>query len=217
MGVVFVQSREGNTGARNPSSLGGGGVDEHLIYEGLTRAAADAVAVGAGTLHPNSFFSVWRPELIELRVSLGLPRHPAQVVLSVDGSPCADDVLLFNLPDVPVFVVTSAAGRDRMSAALESRPWVHAILGPSLPVQFDQLRARGMRRFCSIGGRRSASELVDAGLVQDVYLTTTQSSAGDPGTPWYVGKRRLSFETVVVKEWDGRDGVVRFEHLLVSR
>lgn len=215
MGVVFVQSRDGNTGAKNPSSLGGGAVDEHLVYEGLSRAAADAVVVGAGTLHANSFFSVWRPELIELRLSLGLPRHPAQVVLSVDGSPCADDVLLFNLPDVPVFLVTSAAGRDRMSAALESRPWLHAILGPSLPAQFAQLHARGMTRFCSIGGRRSASELVDAGLVQDVYLTTTPSSAGEPGTPWYVGKQELSLEPVVVKEWDGPAGVVRFEHLLL--
>lgn len=217
MGVVFVQSREGNTGAKDPSSLGGGPVDEHLIYEGLSRVAADAVVIGAGTLYPNSFFSVWRAELIELRLARGLPRHPAQVVLSVDGSPCPDEVLLFNVPDVPVFVVTSAAGRDRLSPALESRPWVHAILGPSLPEQFAQLHARGMTRFCSIGGRRSASELVDAGLVQDLYLTTTPSSAGQPGTPWFVGKRTLSLEPVVVKEWDGPEGPIRFEHQLIWR
>jgi riboflavin biosynthesis pyrimidine reductase len=215
MGVVFVRSRDGNTGTRNPSSLGGGAVDEHLIFEGLSRVAADAVVVGAGTLYRDSFFSVWRTELIELRRALGLPRHPAQVILTVDGSPCPDDVLLFNLPDVPVFVVTSPAGRDRLSPALEPRPWVHAILGPSLPVQFSELRSRGMTRFCSIGGRRSASELVDAGLVQDIYLTTTSSSAGEPGTPWYVGKRRLSLQPVVVKEWDGLEGVVQFEHLRV--
>lgn len=215
MAVVFVQSRDGNTGVPNPSSLGGGPVDEHLIYEGLSRVAADAVVVGAGTLYRRSFFSVWRTELIDLRRVRGLQRHPIQVVLSVDGSPCPDEVLLFNVPEVPVFVITSAAGRDRISPALESRPWVHAILGPSLPDQFAQLRARGMTRFCSIGGRRSASQLVDAGLVQDVYLTKTRSSAGDPGTPWYVGTRDLSLEPVLVKEWDGPDGVVRFEHLLL--
>src|SRR5262249_7248562 len=156
-----------------------------------------AVVVGAGTLHPGAFFTIWRRELIELRLARGLPRHPAQVVLSADGSPCPDDLLLFNVPDVPVFIVTSAAGRDRLSPALETRPWVHAILGPSLPEQFDQLRERGMTRFCSIGGRRSASQLVDAGLVQDVYLTTTQSSAGEPGTPWYVGRRAPSLDPVV--------------------
>ena len=216
MGVVFVQSRDGNTGVKDPSALGGGAVDEHLIYEGLSRVAVDAVVVGAGTLFRNSFFSVWRTELIALRGARGLARHPAQVVLTVDGTPCPDDVLLFNVPDVPVFVVTSAAGRDRLSPALESRPWVHAIVGPSLPEQFAQLRARGMTRFCSIGGRRSASQLVDAGLVQDVYLTTTPLSAGEPRTPWYVGKRRPSLDPVVVKEWSGSDGVVRFEHLLAT-
>jgi len=213
MGVVFVRSRDGNTGTRNPSSLGGGPVDEQLIFEGLSRVGADAVVAGAGTLYRNSFFSVWRDELIELRRALGLPRHPAQIILTVDGSPCPDDVLLFNLPEVPVFVVTSPAGRDRLSPALEARPWVHAILGPSLAEQFAQLHARGITRFCSIGGRRSASELVDAALVQDIYLTTTSSSAGEPGTPWYVGKRSPSLQPVVVKEWDGPDGVVRFEHL----
>lgn len=212
MGVVFVQSRDRNTGTNDPASLGGGAVDTHLVYEGLSRVAADAVAVGAGTLHRESFFSVWRKDLIDLRLARGLPRHPAQVVLSVDGSPCPDDVLLFNVPDVPVFVLTSAAGRDRLSPALESRPWVHPIPGASLAEQFAQLRARGMTRLCSIGGRRSASALVDAGLVQDVYLTTTQSSAGEAGTPWYVGTRPRSLEPVVAKEWNGADGVVRFEH-----
>jgi riboflavin biosynthesis pyrimidine reductase len=215
MGVVFVRSRDGDTGTKDPSSLGGGPIDEHLIYEGLTRAGVHAVVVGAGTLHESSFFSVWRSDLVELRFSRGLPRHPAQVVLSIDGSPCPDDVLLFNVPDVPVFVVTSRAGRDRLSPALESRPWVHAIVASSLPEQFTELRSRGLLRFCSVGGRRSASELVDAGLVQDVYLTTTQSSAGEAGTPWYVGKRRLSLEPVLEKQWDGSDGVVRFEHLLL--
>src|SRR5882724_9616615 len=33
--LVFVRSREGNTGAKNPSTLGGGAADKHLIYEGL--------------------------------------------------------------------------------------------------------------------------------------------------------------------------------------
>ena len=48
--LVFVQSRDGNTGASNPSSLGGGETDKHLIYEGLSRVAADAVLAGAETI-----------------------------------------------------------------------------------------------------------------------------------------------------------------------
>ena len=49
MCVVFVRSRDGDTATRNSASLGGGSVDEHLIYEGLSRVAADAVVAGAAT------------------------------------------------------------------------------------------------------------------------------------------------------------------------
>src|SRR5262245_24287311 len=98
LGVVFVRSRDGDTGTRNPGALGGGAVDEHLIYEGLSRVLADAVIVGAGTLHDDAFFTVWRPELIALRRAAGLPRHPAQVVMSADGSVRPGEWLLFNVP-----------------------------------------------------------------------------------------------------------------------
>lgn len=45
--LVFVRSREGNTVAEDPGELGGGDTDAHLIYEGLSRVAADAVMAGA--------------------------------------------------------------------------------------------------------------------------------------------------------------------------
>jgi riboflavin biosynthesis pyrimidine reductase len=212
IGVVFVQSREGNTGTRNPAALGGGSVDEHLVYEGLSRVAADAVIAGAGTLHSDAFFSVWRPELVALRARLNLPRHPAQVVMSADGTVNPDDLLLFNVPGVTAFVVTSPRGRERLAAALARRPWVTVIAATSLQEQCAALQAAGIRRASCVGGRRSATALVDAGLVQDVYLTTTRASAGEPGTPWYTGKRALGMRTALIKEWDGAHGVVRFEH-----
>jgi len=215
-GVVFVRSREGNTGTRDPAALGGGTVDAHLIYEGLSRVAADAVIAGAGTLHPDALFTVWRPELAALRAALGLPRHPAQVIMSADGSIRPDDLLLCNLPAVPVFILTSAAGRGRLAAALASRPWITAVVGRSLGEQFASLGAAGIRRACAVGGRRSATALVDAGLVRDVYLTTTPVSGGEPGTPWYIGTRPLTTRPAVIKEWDGAHGVVRFEHLVLT-
>ena len=76
LSLVFVQSRDGNTGAANPGEFGAGATDQHLIYEGLSRVAADAVLAGAGSVHTQTFFSVWHPEMVSLRGSLGLPRHP---------------------------------------------------------------------------------------------------------------------------------------------
>ena len=62
LSLVFVQSNDGNTERRirNPSE---GPTDKHLIYEGLSRVAADAVLAGARTVHAGAFFSVWHPEL----------------------------------------------------------------------------------------------------------------------------------------------------------
>src|SRR5205823_5470690 len=83
--IVFVQSRDGNTVTDDPSSLGAGETDAHLIYEGLSRIAVDGVVVGASTLHAESFFSVWRRELVDARIARGLPVHPAQVGLTREG------------------------------------------------------------------------------------------------------------------------------------
>src|SRR6185369_10018951 len=47
LSLVFVQSRDGNTVACNPSTLGGGPTDKHVMYEGLSRVDADAVLSGA--------------------------------------------------------------------------------------------------------------------------------------------------------------------------
>src|SRR5258708_2738302 len=66
--LVFVQSRDGNTEADNPSELGGGDTDTHLVYEGLSRVDADGVLAGAATAREDDLvFSVWHPDLIRLR------------------------------------------------------------------------------------------------------------------------------------------------------
>ena len=75
--LVFVQSRDGNTVADDPSTLGGGDTDKHVIYEGLSRVTADAVMSGAATIgHGRALLSVWHPALVSLRRALGKPRHP---------------------------------------------------------------------------------------------------------------------------------------------
>ena len=117
--LCFVQSRDGNTGADNPDALGGGPIDKHLIYEGLSRVAADAVMAGAKTAEGGrTFFSVWHPQLVALRESLGLPRHPAQIVVTGRGCVDLDRTLLFNVPDVPVYVIAAPAACERLEAAV---------------------------------------------------------------------------------------------------
>ena len=181
--LVFVQTKDGNTGAHNPADLGGGPTDLHLLYQGLTRVAADGVLAGAASVGQHAFFTVHHPELVALRLELGLPRHPTQLVLSKTGR--------FNRTAI--------------------------VLDDATPEIFARLRRdHGIRRISCIGGRTTATSLVDAGLVQDIYLTTTAIGGGEPNTPWYVGKRPPTLETIVRKRETGVESPIVFEHLALS-
>ena len=181
--LVFVQSRDGNTVADNPGDLGGGPTDLHLIYEGLSRVAADAVLAGASSVGPNTFFTVHHPELVALRLALGLPRHPQQIVLSKKGR------------THPPAIALTSADRD----------------------VFARLRRdHGIRRISCIGGRHAATSLVDAGLIQDIYLTTTAIDGGEPNTPWYAGERRPALDVIVRKREVADVAPILFEHLAIA-
>ena len=211
--LVFVQSLDGNTGAHNPFTLGGGETDKHVIYEGLSQVSADAVLVGADTIRGSDLvFSVWHPELVRLRAALGKRRYPIQIVATVRGVDVDRD-LLFNVPDIEVWVLTVAAGERRMRAGLASRPWIRPLVmrrPEDLREAFETLRTFGIERISCVGGRHLATQLIDAGLIQDVYLTTSARTGGEPGTPMY--PRPLEAHTVVRAHGTGADAGVIFEH-----
>jgi len=218
LSLVFVQSSDGNTGAEDPSTLGGGPTDKHLIYEGLSRVAADGVLAGATTVRGNTFFSVWHPELVALRGILGLPRHPAQMVISKRGR-LDFDALLFNVPDVPVFLIARDEGLAERTAWLRARPWIQHIplIDDNLAAALDRLRAdHGIQRISAVGGRNTASRLVDAGVVQDLYLTTAARPGGEAGTPWYLGATAPALDVITRKQWMDAGSPVVFEHLLIA-
>jgi riboflavin biosynthesis pyrimidine reductase len=215
--TVFVQSADRNTGARNPAELGGGETDTHLIYEGLSRVRADAVMTGATTIQRSQMiFGVWHPELLRLRESLGLPRYPAQVVATLNARLGIESELLFNVPDVPVFILTTPPGAGALRPRVEKRPWITIIAAPERARIVDSLKTlrayHGIRRISCIGGRTLATDLLDAGVVQDIYLTTSPRRGGEPGTPFYTGARPLATTCVVKKAGRDEEAGVVFEH-----
>ena len=217
--LVFVQSRGSNTVADNPATLGGGETDKHLIYEGLSRVDADAVLAGATTARGERIvFSVWHPELVDLRRSLGHARHPAQIVVTDRGNLPIERALMFEVPDVPVFVITRSAVAPGLRERLRDRPWVDVVDAGdpvSLAAAMRYLRGRGIRIISAIGGRLTATALLREGLVSDLYLTTSPIEAGEPNTPFYEGPP-LSLSRVVEKAGQGPETGVRFEHFLIQ-
>ena len=217
MSLVFVQSHDGNTVVPDPATLGGGPVDFHLIYEGVSRVAADAVLAGARTVGRKVFFSVWHPEVVALRQSLGLPRHPAQVVVSRQGRVSIDDSLLFNVSEVPVFLVIPSDGLRQIEHAVRERPWITVVpLGNDLVDACRRLRFdHGLNRISVVGGRTVATSLIDARLIQDLCLTTSAIDGGAPNTPFYAGERPPTLDLLVRKHGTG-ESAITFEHLAVA-
>ena len=216
--LVFVQSRNGNTNANDPADLGGGPTDLHLLYEGLTRVAADGVLAGAASVGRNVFFTVHHPELVALRQELGFPRHPVQMVLSNHGHVDLSS-RLFNTPAVPVILLAGRECERVIGPRLDGRPWITMVsIRDSLRDAFERLRRdHGIARISAVGGRSAATALVDAGLVQDIYLTTTAINGGQPGTPWYAGPQTPTLLPVVRKREDSPNNPIAFDHLALKR
>jgi len=102
---------------------------------------------------------------VELRHSLGLPRHPVQIVATVKGLEIDRD-LLFNVPEVPVIVLTVSAAAAAMETRVAERPWIRLLTmqGPNqLGQAVRRLRDIGVSRISCVGGRTLATELLDLG------------------------------------------------------
>ena len=218
--LVFVQSRDGNTAAADPSTLGGGDTDLHLIYEGLSRVDADAVMAGASTARAKDIvFSVWHPQLVALRRLRGRARHPVQVVVTDGCNLRFEDGLMFNEPSLRVFVITRTRAVDTVRDFIVGKPWIE-VVDAGEPVSFARafryLHSRGMRVMSCVGGRRTATGLLREKLVADIYLTTSAKDGGEPHTPYYDGAP-LSLDRVVLKAGQGPERGVRFEHFRIVR
>src|SRR5205814_5774282 len=116
------------------------------------------------------------------------------------------NALLFNVPEVPVVLLTVGACARLMQRDIEARPWISVVEMPAadaLPEAFGALQARGIRRVSAVGGRKLAAQLIDAGLVQDLYLTTSPTDGGEPDTPLY--PKPLRGHVIVRKQGTGPD------------
>jgi riboflavin biosynthesis pyrimidine reductase len=156
---------------------------------GLLRSCADAVLIGAGTMR-SSPRSLWTAEQAyppaaplysELRRSRGRPPRPTLAVLSGSGSvdpwhPAFEEGAL---------LLTSARGAARLRGRLPHAATILAVggQGPAGTVAaVEALRLGGHELILSEGGPTTFGALVAAGLVDELFLTTSPLLAGrSPG------------------------------------
>jgi riboflavin biosynthesis pyrimidine reductase len=184
----FVETIDGVTAIPSlPGSnkLVADGSESDRFVMGMLRACADAVVVGSGTFNASPR-SIWTAEqafpaaadaFAELRGSLGRPPSAELVVLSASGS--LD-------PAHPAFtsgalVLTSDAGAERLEGRLPAAATVIS-LGPAPELDahaiIGALTERGHKRILSEGGPRVIGTLLQAKLVNELFLTVSPLLVG---------------------------------------
>ena len=120
------------------------------------------------------------PELYGFRVAHGLPRHPRNIVYSLFGRlPLAHP--MFTRPELDAIVVTSEPGAAEIRRRAGGRADVSMIVERLLDA--DGLRRaherlfadRGVRYLACEGGETVLRALHGAGLLDEVFLTSTDA------------------------------------------
>jgi riboflavin biosynthesis pyrimidine reductase len=162
--------------------------DADRFLMGLLRALADVVLIGSGVLRASprgtwqaaSIFPPAADAYAELRESLDLP--PLAEVALLTGSGSIDPA--HPLLESGALVLTSDSGaerlRDHLPAASTLLPLGRATRIPPADV-VRSLRERGHRRILSEAGPHTFGELLDGGLVDELFLTSSPLLVGDAG------------------------------------
>jgi riboflavin-specific deaminase-like protein len=180
----------------------------------LLRTQADAVMIGAGTLRAERYGRIVSdPELRARRESIGLAHDPLAVIVS-GRLDLPWDAGLFTNGDGSVVVFTAADTEPPETATpVEVIRHEGAV---DLVAALSHLRVeRGIRALLCEGGPRLHAQLIDAGLVDVLFVTHAPKLAGGDGPGLVNGLTEVErpLELVWLLEEDGelfaRDRVAR--------
>jgi riboflavin biosynthesis pyrimidine reductase len=190
--VNFVASVDGRATVDGRAGPLGRPGDLEMLLE--LRALADAVLIGAATLRAESYARLLgREERRARREAAGLPGDPLAVIVSQSGD-VPWEAGLFQAPEQPVLVYADAVAPS-LPAPVEVVP------ARPLPEVMADLRARGIRALGSEGGPRLLRSLVEAGLIDELFLTLTPVLTGDPDAIRIVEGAELPTHASLGLEW----------------
>lgn len=158
------------------------------------RSGVDAILVGAGTVRADDPRLVVRSASRRaLRRALGQPSTPLKVTLTASGDLDAGARIFGEPGQTLVLCASPALGRTR--EALRSRATVvDAGETPSMADVLRILHARGVRRVMVEGGRTLLTQLLTAGLADELQLALAPLFVGDSRAPRFVDDGRFPWD-----------------------
>lgn len=150
--------------------------DRQLFHS--LRSQVDAVMVGTGTIAIERYGPLARrPEVRERRRALGLPESPLAVTASRSMELPAD-APLFQDPESRVIVLTNS---DREPPPCRCQLTIERIPGDDLDLTAGARRLRerhGVRALLHEGGPTLLASTLEAGLVDELFLSTSPLLVG---------------------------------------
>ena len=192
----MVASVDGRATIEGRTAGLGSEADTLLLTE--LRAIADAVLVGTGTVRAEGYGRLVRnAERVARREAAGLAPTPTAVLISRSFD-VPWDAPLFDAADQPVILYAGAGGAPpQVAAPLE----VVRLEDPGPRAVMADLRARGIRSLLCEGGPTLNSALLEAEVVDALFLTMSPLLAGESGAPRIVEGKGLPEPVPMALEW----------------
>ena len=193
----FVSTLDGVVTLNVPGHNGGGDISgfnqqDHMLM-GLLRAISDAIIVGAGTLrvarnHRWTASYIYPPladAYQQLRSNLGKSELPLNVFVTELGN-IDLGLPVFQLPELPILIVTTKQGRDRIQAQAIPPSVQIATAERNGPLSAQAiLRAVTRVRRCEVilteGGPQLFGTFLSEKCLDELFLTLSPQIAGRDG------------------------------------
>jgi riboflavin biosynthesis pyrimidine reductase len=187
----FVSSLDGVVAIEplpDSSSVISVGSEADRLVMGLLRALADAVIVGAGTMRAapdhrwtaQYIYPAQAPAFAEVRAELAKKPDPQLVVVTARGGVNVGHPAL----EGDALVLTTTSGAERLRGRVPGTTTVQALGdGPVVAPRaiVDAVRAAGHDLLLCEGGATVFGKFLDAGLVDELFLTLSPVIAGRDG------------------------------------